>query len=109
MATPMFRINVKVFEQVSMGVSLMSQVIDISEVVGYCVHAIWSGTPTGQIITEGSNDGVNFVSVNQQNTAGAAGQHLLNVEHQHYRYVRIRFNRVSGSGLLDCYVSGKQA
>lgn len=108
MSLPLFVINKKVFDQQSMATNLTSEVLDLSEVVGFCVHAIWDGAATGQIITEGSNDSVNFVAVNTQNTAGAAGQLLLNVEHQHYRYLRIRYVRSSGTALLNCYVSAKR-
>lgn len=108
MDLPIFQLNKKIFDQSSMSTSLTSEVLDIAELVGYCIHAIWTGTPNGQIRVQGSNDGTNFVNISTQNTGGSSGQYLLNVEHAHYRYLRLFYNRTGSTGALDCYVSGKR-
>lgn len=106
---PIFTFNKHEIEDGDMSGNLSSSIIDISEVTGYCVHAIWSGAPVGNLLIEGSNDSSNFVAVNTQATGGASGQHLLNVEKIHYRYLRVRFSFTSGTGTLNCYISAKRA
>lgn len=106
---PMFVINRKVFNSVSLAADATSEVIDLSEVVGYCVHLIWTGTAAGNFLVQGSNDAVNFVTVDTTAAGGTSGQHLLNVEHQHYRYVRVFYDSTSGAGSLTGYISAKRA
>lgn len=108
MALPILIINKRILDSVSMGSTQTSEILDLGESAGYCVHAIWSGTPTGDLLVQGSNDAVNFVSVNTQATGGTAGQLLFNVEKQHYRYVRVQYSFSSSTGTLDCYVSAKR-
>lgn len=105
---PMFTKNVKIIDALSMGASIDSPTQDNSESTGYAVHAIWTGAPVGSVSVQGSNDSVNFVEVAADDTAGAAGQYLLNVEHQHYRYVRVSYIRTSGTGSLTVYFSAKR-
>lgn len=104
---PIFQMNVPVFTASAMTGNLFSNVIDLSETTGYALHAIWSGSPVGIISAGGSDDGVNFVSVASNSTAGAAGQYLLNVEKIHYRYVQISYTFTSGTGSLTAYVSAR--
>lgn len=106
---PLFVINKKILNAVSMAANTTSEVVDIAEVTGYCVHAIWTGAPVGNIDVCGSNDGINFVSINTQAAGGAAGQLLLNVERQHYRYMWVEYAFTSGTGSLTCYLSAKRS
>lgn len=105
---PVFVLNEHLFTNQAMTTTLSTSVIDLAETLGYAVHAIWTGSPVGFISTQGSNDGVNFVEVDSSATGGVAGQHLLNVEKHHYRYVRVQFLFTSGTGSLNLYVSGKR-
>lgn len=108
MSEPIFSINKQILNAQSMSTDITSDTVDIAELVGYCVHAIWTGAPTGRVRAEASNDNINFVEVSSEDTAGAAGQYLVNYENQHYRYVRVRYSRTSGTGNLTVYVSGKR-
>lgn len=105
---PIFVLNTLILDNVSMDANRSSAVIDLAETMGYAVHSVWTGTPDGFISTQGSNDGVNFVEVDSVATGGAAGQHLLNVEKHHYRYVRVQFIFTSGPGVLNTRISGKR-
>lgn len=105
---PLFSLNKQVFVNQTMGATQTSAIIDLAETLGYAVHSIWTGSPVGNISTQGSNDGVHFVEVDTEATGGVAGQHLLNVEKHHYRYVIIVYQFTSGAGTLNCYVSGKR-
>lgn len=106
---PLFALNKHTFVDASMATSLTSEVFDLAEVIGYAVHAIWTGTPNGTISVQGSNDAVNFVQVESDGTLSTSGQFLLNVEHHHYRYMRVQYQQTfASSGTLNCYVSGKR-
>jgi hypothetical protein len=100
--------NEKVLNGILMTSSQTSAVKDLGEAIGFAAHFIWSGTPTGSVLCEGSNDGVNFVVVNTQSTGGAAGQHLVNVERMHYKYVRLSYEFTSGTGTLTSHLSAKR-
>lgn len=104
---PIFAMNNKVFNAVSMTTNLTSVTIDLSETTGYALHAIWTGAPVGTISANGSDDGINFVSVASNPTGGTSGQYLLNVEKIHYRYVQITYTFTSGTGSLTAYVSAR--
>lgn len=106
---PIFVINEPIINNGSMAGSLTSTVIDIAEILLYSVHAIWTGTPTGSISVQGSNDGTNFVEVASQATGGAAGQYLLNIEKAGYKYVRVQFIRTGSTGSLTVYLAGKRS
>lgn len=104
-----FGLNKKIIDAASMGANISSEVVDIAEFPGYCVHAIWSaGSPVGSIVVSGSNDGSDFVTVSTVSAGGAAGQLLLNVEKAHYRYVHVNYARTSDTGTLNCYISAKR-
>jgi hypothetical protein len=103
---PILIINKHLINAASMAADIASTVEDLGEVPGFCVHLIWSGG-TGTVSVQGSNDGTNFVTVASDATGGSAGQFLLNIERCHYRYVKVIYTRASGSGTLDCYLSGK--
>jgi hypothetical protein len=106
---PLFVINKKILNAVPMTANITSEIVDVAEVSGFAVHAIWTGAPVGNIDVCGSNDGVNFVSINTQATAGTSGQLLLNEEMQHYRYMWVEYAFTSGTGSLTCYVSAKRS
>jgi hypothetical protein len=92
-----------------MSVSLTSVTIDIAELPGYAVHAIWTGSPVGTINVNASNDSVNFVSVASQAAGGSNGQFLLNTEVAHYRWLQVTYTATSGTGSLTTYVSAKRS
>jgi len=98
--------NKKVHDSVSLAASF-EQVVDISEVSGFCVHSIWTGSPTGDIVISASNDNSNFIALDTQATGGTSGQDLFQVDVAHYRYIKVAFVRSSGTGTLTSYVSGK--
>jgi hypothetical protein len=108
---PTFLTNQQVIINGDMGSNLDSGTIDIGEYPGYCVHAIWSGTPVGNITIEGSNvDNSNsFKAVVTQAAGGAAGVLLSNQISQHYKYLRIKYTKTSSTGVLNVYVSAKRA
>ena len=110
MTLPIFVKNIKIFEDSAMTTEIISEVQDVAELTGNAIHAIWTGTPVGTLITEASNSGKSgeFVSIDTTPLSGVDGQYLLNVEKKHYRYIRVRYYPTSGNGTLNCYFSGSR-
>lgn len=92
----------------SMSASITGEVLDLSETIGFCLQADWSGAPVGNIITEGSLNGTSFFQIESKPTGGAAGTHGLNFERAHFPFLRIRFDRSSGTGALTLKISAKR-
>lgn len=107
---PIFLINLHPIIDGDMTGNLSSGIIDISEFPGYCVHAVWSGTPAGNITIEGSNVDVSasFKAVVTQAAGGTAGNLLSNQPAQHYKYLRVQYTASSSTGALNVYVSAKK-
>lgn len=99
--------NKRVFTDSAMTTDRTSEIIDLSFVNGYAVHWAWTGTPVGNLIIEGSNDGINFVVVDTQVAGGAASQKLFNQANINYVSLRLRYTFTSSTGILNAYVSGK--
>lgn len=92
----------------SMTGNILSGGIDLSNVLGYAVQAVWSGTPVGNIIIKGSNDGLNFTTVSTTAVGGAAGSLLVNNDGIHYNTLQVSYAFTSGTGTLDVTVSAKK-
>jgi hypothetical protein len=105
---PIFQLNEHVLNSSSMAATVTSTIVDLSEVIGYAVHSIFTGAPVGSISTQASNDGINFVEVDTH-AVSAAGQYMLNIPRSHYRYVKISYIRTSGTGVLNTFISGKNS
>jgi hypothetical protein len=91
----------------SMAVSIPGTLIDLSNVLGWCVDAEWSGVPVGNIVISGGNNPNNLKVLSTTAAAGASGSLLNNNDGIHYNYLMVQYNATSGSGTLNVFVSGK--
>lgn len=98
--------NKAVLSSSDMSSNQTSEVVELNDAHGYCVHSIFSGSPVGSLIVEASNDGTNFVA-EDTHVVAAAGQRLYNKDGAYYKYIRVRYSFTSGSGSLTSYVSTK--
>lgn len=105
---PIFSLNKLVISAGDMSSDITSPSLDIAEVGGFAVHNIWTGSPTGNIIVQASNDDSNWFNVDTQAAGGSAGNDIVNIDGAHYRYVRVFYDATSGSGSLNSYISGKK-
>jgi hypothetical protein len=105
---PIFIINNKCISEGNMSSNIISSVVDVGEVGGYCVHAVYTGSPNGTLTIEASNNGINFYVVNSISIPTANSQLFYQVDKAHYKYVRVVYTASSGSGTLNCQISGKQ-
>lgn len=108
---PALLFNIKAFNTVTINSNKTSNVIDISDTTGYCVHAYWTTGAVGNLLLEGSNnpsDPNSFSEISSQLINNSADSMLLNLEQQHYIAIRLRYESTSGSGTLTAYVSSKR-
>lgn len=73
---------------------------------------IWTGTPTGTIALQFSQDGTNWTTMVLSpaitQPAGSAGNDGSNVNQFPYKYIRVTYTRSSGSGSLTVWMSAKE-
>ena len=76
----------------------------------YAVQSSWAGfnsDASARIVTQGSNDNVNWTQVDSVTPSGTTGSYLLNVEKAGYRFVQVSYTQTSGVGTLTTTISGK--
>ena len=99
--------------------------VEIMFLNGYSIVASWTGTPTGTLTLEGSNNAWNedalipsqanastsatWVAINGSSTSltGAAGSYMWNASDQNFQAVRVKYTRTNGTGTLTGYFRGK--
>lgn len=91
-----------------MSANITGSWIDISNTLGYCIQASWSGSPVGNIIIQGSLDQSVTKDISTTAAGGGAGQVFSNNDGIHYPWVRVIYTFTSGSGTLVANISGKK-
>lgn len=76
--------------------------VNLETLKGVGLQAVWTGSPTGTIKLQGSNDNATFTDISNtsQATGGAASSYIWNLIDQHYRFVRLLYTKSSGTGAL---------
>ena len=91
----------------TMTADITSETIDLKNIYMLSVIAIWSGTPTGNLILQVSNDGVNWVAHTTQSAGGAASSKIFVIDNRSHRYARLFYDFTSSTGVLTASYSGK--
>lgn len=110
--------NVPLFTNYSMVQDGYSAPFDLEMVTGYSIQAVWSGTPTGILFIQVSDDdaGSSFNPVPTNwtlmdpslvNTEGVAGNHLWKQHMAPFRWIRFGYAFGSGSGTLNARLNCK--
>lgn len=73
---------------------------------GYCGVLTTTGTATGTLKIQGSNDGVTYVDLPNSGTTAnvavsGAGSHLFNVLNVYYNFVRCVYTNATNSGTIS--------
>jgi len=109
---PIHLFNKTVFSESSMASSLSSEAVNLNEAVSYCAQMIWSGgsSPAGNLYLAASNDGVTFTQITESLivVSGSSGSHMVNVEKPAYAFVKVVYDRASGSGNLTALINAKR-
>jgi hypothetical protein len=82
-----------------------SSAINIENVEGFAVQVTFTGSPSGNFIVKGSNDGTNFGQISTTDIS-TAGTTMLNNFDQHYQWVQLVWTG-SGTGTVTAIVTGK--
>ncbi len=94
----------------AMTANISSVITNIQEASGYCVQAVYTGSPVGTIQILASNDGVNFVPApgTSPTAVSGAGSFMFNVDGIHYGFIQVLYTFTSGTGALTASVSAKR-
>jgi hypothetical protein len=89
---------------------ITSTVVDTLNMVHIGIDARWTGTPSGSLDIEYSLDGTNyFAGAAITDPAGSASSAQVTINNFAYRYVRVKYTNSSGTGVLNVYLTAKNA
>jgi len=92
----------------SMAGNITSSSQQLTNIFGYSVQAVYTGSPVGTIKLQASLDRTTWNDVSNSSTAiSAAGSTLWNISDVQYPYLRVVYTRDSGSGVLTVKFFGK--
>ena len=100
-----------------MSADYTSPIIDVQYADNVGLQLIFTGTPTGLFYIQGSinydprtttGDWSNLDFSSAPEAAGAADNHLINLNQLPYKYIRVFYDRTSGSGSLSIYFMIRQ-
>lgn len=98
-------------EDGDMSSNITSEVVDIKYMDNIGIHAVFTGTPDGEIFIDVSNDdGSNWttLSFDSDILVSAAGDHNINVNQCPFQKIRLRYVASSGSGTLNATLMAKR-
>jgi len=100
--------NVKMLDQIDMSEDVTSDILEIQRVAAMSIQEVWTGFSGNALISfQGSNDGVNFTTIDACSVIGAAGSRLINIEKAAYGYVRVIYDQDTATGTLTVSINGK--
>lgn len=85
--------------------NLSTGAIEVAEVKQLAIHEIYTGSPSGNLLVQSSNDAVNWFT-EDTNALSASGNKMVKLSNAGYRYLQVSWT-AGGTGSLDVYVSGK--
>lgn len=88
-----------------MGTDVFSLSGNITNVPGYSIQAVWTNgsSPVGVMSLQASNDDSNWSDIPNSSlpVSGNSDNNIFNVsKHSYYNFVRLKYVRTSGNGLL---------
>ena len=102
--------NILAIDAGDMSEDIESEIIDVSQIYAAAVQSVWSGSPVGNIIVQGSCDEdspTNWSAIDTQAAGGGAGSDLVNLDGIGYRWLRVFYDDTSGTGSLTTRVNIK--
>jgi hypothetical protein len=88
-------LQVVALDNVACDVSQSSQPIDLNGIYGFFAQWLITGTVTGNMIMQGSVDGVTYHDISTTSISGTKG--YVNLDAQYYRWLIVKFSRSSGT------------
>lgn len=104
--------NVKLFDDYSMVTDGYSPAFDLEMVTGYSIQANWTGTPTGYLFIQVSNDFTgptnwDLIDLSLFPTGAIADSVLYKQHMAAFRWIRLGYAFGSGTGTLNARLSCK--
>ena len=105
----------------SMGSSYNGSAQSVEQIYGFSVQAVYTGTPTGTLKLQASNDAppagsssgswapTNWTDIPTQSVSltGSAGSTLFEVANSNYRFIRLVYVQSASTGSLSARFNGK--
>lgn len=90
-----------------MSLTLTSVSYDLTEKSLAAMQAVYTGSPTGSLQVQGSNDDLNWSSVGSAVAISAAGSTLQNIGLVGFQFMRAVYTPSGGTGALTLIASAK--
>lgn len=84
-----------------------STVINMQRQELVAVFSIWSGTPVGNLIIQGSLDNVNYFPLDTVAAGAGAGTDLFEIANSAVKFIRMFYDFTSSTGVLNTWISVK--
>lgn len=114
MSDPIHVLNQTIISSGDMNADITSSEININEVKGFAMQAVWNGatgaSSSDLILIQGSCDGSTWSTVDTKNLGSStSGSILVNIDHPHYSYMRVFYDKVNTTaGTLKVVVNMKK-
>lgn len=86
---------------------IYSQIIDVSKMDNIGLEVAWTGSAVGVFEVMGSISGINFPSLTFDpvlaQPSGTAGEYLVGITQDQFRYIMLKYTNTSGTGTLNVY------
>jgi hypothetical protein len=99
----------RLFDNTDMTGTLVSEPVDLNNMIHIGIHNTWSGTPAGDLYFEVSGElgePVNWEALDSASIAGAGSQFWID-RNAPYRWARVRYVPTGSTGFLTSHVVTK--
>jgi len=102
-------INVSYISAATMNANITGPAIDTTDLSHISFEAVWTGTPTGTLSAQGSNDSSNWVNLANSSLAlaGTASSTIYECYAPVFRYIRYVYTFTSSTGTLNVSLFGQ--
>ena len=89
--------------------TIYGDILQIDQGMTVAFECVFTGTPTGTLTVEGSNTGSNWntLDIDINSPVGSAGTTGIDILRTGFRYLRLKYTNISGSGVLQAYIYAK--
>lgn len=103
--------QLQIFDDQSMGATVNSSEVDVSQFVGFSIQCVYTGSPNGALKIQVSNDDEDPTNwddlANSTVTITTSGSETYIVADVFYNFIRLVYTYSSGSGVLNAKLVAK--